>query len=199
MMRVFSGGYSGSMEDTNAEWAADQAFAKELPFRPDIPFRQQAFVMCSLSNAVYLDEQLVPGSKIPLKLPQLAGFSTGPQEISAMLRYSQLAATDAGISESGARVQFAVWDVEGLGVVVAFRGTASMYDVFADLSFMPKDLTTGAGLSLEHRHVQLHGGISSGANGVCQTVARECNNVDKACGKRMPVFLTGHSLGGGYA
>ncbi|KAK9809870.1 hypothetical protein WJX72_000687 [[Myrmecia] bisecta] len=34
---------------------------------------------------------------------------------------------------------------------------------------------------------------------ICETVARECDKLAQACAKRPPVFLTGHSLGGGYA
>lgn len=34
-------------------------------------------------------------------------------------------------------LQFGLWDVEGLGLVVAYRGTASLNDVFVDTNIQP--------------------------------------------------------------
>ena len=37
--------------------------------------------------------------------------------------------------------QFGLWEVEGLGLVVAFRGTASQEDVIVDVNITPVPLT----------------------------------------------------------
>ena len=36
--------------------------------------------------------------------------------------------------------QYGIWEVEGLGLVVAFRGTASQEDVLVDVNIMPVEL-----------------------------------------------------------
>lgn len=38
--------------------------------------------------------------------------------------------------------QYGIWDVSGLGLVIAFRGTASSEDVFIDVNISPVPLTT---------------------------------------------------------
>lgn len=38
--------------------------------------------------------------------------------------------------------QFGVWEVEGVGLVVAFRGTASTEDVLVDVNIRPAPLAT---------------------------------------------------------
>jgi hypothetical protein len=38
--------------------------------------------------------------------------------------------------------QFGVWEVEGVGLVVAFRGTASAEDVLVDVNIRPAPLAT---------------------------------------------------------
>ena len=43
--------------------------------------------------------------------------------------------------------QYGIWNVSGLGLVIAFRGTASSEDVFIDVNIKPVPLTA-AGFSL---------------------------------------------------
>ncbi len=38
--------------------------------------------------------------------------------------------------------QFGVWEVEGVGLVLAFRGTASAEDVLVDVNIRPTPLAT---------------------------------------------------------
>lgn len=38
--------------------------------------------------------------------------------------------------------QFGIWEVEGVGLVVAFRGTASTEDVLVDVNIRPMPLAT---------------------------------------------------------
>lgn len=38
--------------------------------------------------------------------------------------------------------QYGIWDVSGLGLVIAFRGTASSEDVFIDVNIKPVPLTS---------------------------------------------------------
>ena len=42
--------------------------------------------------------------------------------------------------------QFGIWEVAGLGLVVAFRGTASAEDVFIDTNIEPVPLDATGGL-----------------------------------------------------
>lgn len=42
--------------------------------------------------------------------------------------------------------QYGIWNVSGLGLVIAFRGTASSEDVFIDVNIKPVPLTS-AGLA----------------------------------------------------
>ena len=41
--------------------------------------------------------------------------------------------------------QYGIWEVDGLGLVVAFRGTSSWNDVFVDINVRPTPLTTEQG------------------------------------------------------
>ena len=41
--------------------------------------------------------------------------------------------------------QYGIWEVEGLGLVVAFRGTSSWNDVFVDINVRPTPLTSDRG------------------------------------------------------
>ncbi len=46
--------------------------------------------------------------------------------------------------------QYGIWQVEGLGLVVAFRGTSSWNDVFVDINVRPTPLTCEGGKELVH-------------------------------------------------
>ena len=46
--------------------------------------------------------------------------------------------------------QYGIWEVAGLGLAIAFRGTASPEDVFIDVNIRPVPLTSEQGDSGEH-------------------------------------------------
>lgn len=50
--------------------------------------------------------------------------------------------------------QYALWEVEGLGLVIAFRGTASAHDVLIDVNMTPEPLigssSDGESAQLQH-------------------------------------------------
>ena len=59
--------------------------------------------------------------------------------------------------------QYGVWQVEGLGLVVAFRGTSSWDDVFVDINVKPTPLTSDQGTHswLMHCRCSAHTAASS--------------------------------------
>lgn len=176
-----------------------------------------ALLMCQLSERAYESE------KIQTKLiDQYETFVTcGPaglpkQEYRAKLIGSQLAAPD-----DKQKRQFAMWAVENVGFVAAFRGTADYTDVCTDLDFSAEPLTSSSG-----SEVQLHGGMVRGVSQTVQEVL-DLYQKHKSEWKDLPLFwtgtlpvsqakaksviyqvafvhcamlwLAGHSLGGGYA
>lgn len=49
-------------------------------------------------------------------------------------------------------LQYGVWQVVGLGLVVAFRGTSSWDDVFVDINVRPTPLTSDQGIPYWRLH-----------------------------------------------
>ncbi len=169
--------------------------------------------------------------------------------------------------------QFGVWQVTGLGIVVAFRGTASQEDVIIDANIAPVPLDSARptrGWCLRHKDtrinppllelarvikqyaasvrksraiaaanlvlhpligqrtsskagkgvqrqgscmrapmsdlpyagrgaIKVHGGFYNGAKRHLSEIATVVRACDEKAGRRLPVWVTGHSLGGGYA
>lgn len=48
--------------------------------------------------------------------------------------------------------QYGIWQVEGLGLVVAFRGTSSWDDVFVDVNVRPIPLSCEGGMAQLYAH-----------------------------------------------
>ena len=102
--------------------------------------------------------------------------------------------------EVGDPQQFGVWDAPA-GLVVAFRGTATVHDVVVDAACHPLALAMARGapspLSLGLRaHAGFLHGARRHADAILATLAAARA---RRPGGVAPVFLTGHSLGGGYA
>ena len=53
-------------------------------------------------------------------------------------------------------LQYGVWQVDGLGLVVAFRGTSSWDDVFVDINVKPTPLTSDQGNQYWWLDCELH-------------------------------------------
>jgi len=129
-----------------------------------------------------------------------------------------------GDAAAGGPQQYGLWRVKGLGLVLAFRGTATRHDALVDAALAP------ARLGVKHGNEEEAGGDENGASpdalyahhgflmgarrhadDIVRLIARfngkawgggsgsDAASAPPAPATRGPVWLTGHSLGGGYA
>ena len=160
------------MADFTAKAGLEDVLEKcaEQPLsKPNVWLLQRASVLAGLAERVYdfakhtdanLETDFVHSC-----LPDVTRLQCGPgphRHAPAHVQAKML----SGPSE-GTPVH-ATWEVPGLGVVVAFRGTAGLQDIYADIDFEP--------LQLAYSAIKLHGAIYSGA-------ARCINDIQAAYGK----------------
>ena len=80
----------------------------------------------------------------------------------------------------------AVWAVKNMGIVVGFRGTASLRDIFADVDFEPVQL---AGT------ISAHGAMYTEAAKAVSFIQTSYRQAAQTCGNEpMPLYLTGEYM-----
>ncbi|KAL0020839.1 hypothetical protein WJX79_007770 [Trebouxia sp. C0005] len=152
---------------------------------------QTALLMSNLSNAVYIPNELIHWESDVVR-QALCVVSQQISSFKPLLKHAH-PASDTGPFEDSGR-QYGIWDVEGLGVVVAFGGTQDPIDILVNLNFETHQLTAGS------FDVHLHAGVYRAAKLCCSDIASQCIKLcRKPDGEVLPLFLTGHSLGGALA
>lgn len=183
---------SNTPEASGAEAATQRALEQVLadctkqPLdKPHYFLLQRACILSSLSQRVY----------------DPAGTAVGVQTFELQLTLVQLASAATGLSlseDAGAVPEakllsgpqpslpvHAIWSVKHVGIVVAFRGTADLQDVFTDMDFAPRELSGS--------NISLHGAVYLAAaqclphiQAVYAEAAQQYSEAD-----RPPLFLTG--------
>ena len=102
---------------------------------------------------------------------------------------------EVGPAHSGSQSgQYRIWDVEGLGMVVAFRGTMDVFDALTDLSCRPTELR---GMPADDV-VMLHSGIYLSVLSGCARIETAYGNLVSKCSTELKappsLFLTGAAL-----
>lgn len=80
----------------------------------------------------------------------------------------------------------AVWRVQDLGVVAAFRGTDNWQDIFVDMNFAPVQLSSS--------DLRVHGAIYRAASKAIPSLRSAYDLATKQSKTALPLFLTGWSL-----
>ena len=163
----------------------------------------RAAVASELSNVVYDMNKVRSNVSLSITVP----FSPlGVTSLEALLIYC---------TSKSEHVQYGIWQVQHIGLVVAFRGSSTIRDYFVDAFFTPKQLPRtewsvhGYILAkvqhkavheriwrqyrkwLKHKHIA---GAALTLTGTCQS---DSCPLLAACAH--PCAAEGHSLGGGYA
>lgn len=123
-----------------------------------------------------------------------AGALASPAKIAIQLLHFREASMDR---ELASPQQYGLWEVQGLGLVVAFRGTASPQDIMIDVNIAPEPLA-GA-FSPGQASFSVHSGFYEGARKHAENIVSLVRLQQRRRGHSLPVWVTGHSLGGGYA
>ena len=126
---------------------------------------QTALLMSNLSNAVYIPNELIHWESDVVR-QALCVVSQQISSFKPLLKHAH-PASDTGPFEDSGR-QYGIWDVEGLGVVVAFGRTHDPIDILVNLYFETNQLAAG---SFE---VNLHAGVDRAANLCWSDMASQC-------------------------
>eukprot|EP00884_Botryococcus_braunii_P015289 jgi/Botrbrau1/2443/Bobra.0226s0002.1 len=173
--------------------AAADAVMDLPPLQEDMGFLRLSIVLAHLCHAVYTGQAADIGSSIPLEVP-LAGPSSRTTVVKATLLHFREAQLEGEMSSP---LQFGLWEVEGLGLVVAYRGTASPDDVFVDTNIQPVAVE-GCSPSTENEQLYVHGGFYQGARRHLEEVAEVVaahNQPDPSPGPRTRSASRGGSRG----
>ena len=150
---------------------AVQGILSSIPQQCDPNLLHIAGILAAMSTEVYSS---MCESHVSLQLPVVSGPDVF---IRGELLCSKLA--------SDGHVQFGIWRVDDIGLIVAFRGTRDANDVFVDINFDPVSVTGSTGL-------ELHGSIYRRiAPYVPEIEGHYCRNGTAAVG--LPLYLTGSS------
>lgn len=163
------------------------------PLQEDIGFLRQAQVMATLCHYTYSFKLQDVGSTSNIEL-RLAGLLHDTATVSVSLLHFREAEIGRDMEEPQ---QYGVWSVSGLGLVIAFRGTASSEDVFIDANIRPVPLTSAE--QQDESGVFVHHGFYLGARQHADAIIRVIQQAHQQAGHCLPVWVTGHSLGGAYA
>ena len=146
---------------------------------------QKACILSSLSLRVYDSRQIeVVLQTTDVKLTRLPKAVASTPTISVD---DSLAAVPEAKLLSGPQEGMpvhAVWAVKDLGVVVAFRGTSTMQDVFADVSFQPVQLAS--------TNISVHGAVYTAAARTISAIRAAYSQAAQQCRDcTMPLYFTG--------
>ena len=151
--------------------------------RPNVWLLQRGCVLADLAHRVYNAAQL-KDAELEADLghscmPGVTPYSSPVQGRAAKVRASLLSGSPPGVPVH------AIWQVPDLGVVVAFRGTVAVHDMYANIDFQP--------VQLSDSDIKLHGAIYRGAAQCIQNIqAAYMQAVQTANGQTTPaLFLTG--------
>ncbi|KAK9918723.1 hypothetical protein WJX75_006273 [Coccomyxa subellipsoidea] len=175
-----------------SEVATEAAFDLP-PLQRDAGLLRMCHVLAELCHYAYVSKASDIGSTTSVAVP-LMGLN---QRVAVSARLIHFREAVMG-HELDSPQQFGIWVVAGLGLVVAFRGTASAEDVFIDTNIEPVPLNATGG-TRGRSAIKVHRGFYEGAKRHLEEIAGVVSERDNAAGARLPVWVTGHSLGGGYA
>lgn len=164
------------------------------PLESNLPLLRLSAVLLRISELIYDVDEGYVGSQVGIELP-IGGREGDRASVLAKLIHFRGAMNADGLSSPE---QWGVWDVDGLGLCIAFRGTASTEDVLIDMNIKPMPLE----ISINMRGVgtiEVHQGFYQGALRHLQEIQALVSSHAQQGGKPVPVWITGHSLGGGYA
>lgn len=173
------------------------------PEQIDLCFLRLSAALSALALAVYDagPQDVGSGSTIYLPAPPPPPAPAAPQPLPARLAARLVHLRQPGAAGECSPQQWGVWEVEGLGLVVAFRGTAALEDCLLNASIRPQPLPLDAELQRRGVRIALHGGFLEGALGQAAAVAAAVRAARRRLqqGAGTGLWLTGHSLGGAYA
>lgn len=149
---------------------------------PEYQSFQQALLFSRLSQSAYNAAELVLQNLQAISISGVAG--TKQIEYSCRCIGAQLAGSNYQQQATGC--QYGIWHVEGLGIAVAYRGTASPEDVCVDLEFAPQQLANSGGVVLN-----VHAGMCSGAKEAADIILAVYNQHCTDSNTGIPLFLTG--------
>jgi len=209
-----SGSGGGASASGSAPLGAGGIFSKALaavkdgwldlpPQQESIPLLRLSAVLLRLSDMIYTVDDSHVGSTISIDVP-LRGPDGERAPVTAKLIEFRAAVCGEGASEQMPE-QFGLWSVQGVGLVVAFRGTASYEDVLVDVNIKPAALKASHSMRGMHPlmvHAGMYHGVSRHLPTIQEAIAHaESDAASSQDGEQAPppVWLTGHSLGGGYA
>ena len=148
----------------------------------DPDFLQKAALLAQLSEAAY-------GAFDSGTTPIIAAhkiFAAAPGQALDFKPVFEKSLSKLGSTELAQ--QYGIWEVAGLGVVVAFKGCRSPVDQLAQQSCQP--------CSIENQsQFQLHEGIYQGVAPCCKELAQACRKLcfPSTVAEHYPLFLTGMS------
>ena len=177
------------MAESRVHAELDQAVgdcAKQPLDKPDMWLLQRACLLANLAERVYIPAQIAH--------TQLEAHVACPQPHTAAANWTAVQSPDTKLQAkllcgpvAGLPVH-AVWEVQKLGVVAVFRGTASLQEVYADIGFSP--------VQLADSDIRLHGGIYHGAAKCVSNIQAAYNKTSQHCSNQHPpaLYLAGQEL-----
>lgn len=189
------------------------------PKQESIPLLRLSAVLLRLSDMIYSVDASHIGSTTNIEVP-LCGEDGDQIPIPATLLQFRAAVAGEGASDQMPE-QFGLWSVSGVGLVVAFRGTASYEDVLVDVNIRPTPLKldskrTFGGAAPLQVHAGMYHGVQRHLGTIQSDIVAATAQLASRISDDLPgrtsqerrrtgasaqpsVWLTGHSLGGGYA
>ena len=185
----------------------------------DADLLRLSIILAALCKAAYTATVEDVGRVSAISLPPPPGGDAPTTAAATLLHFREAHAPPGvtGDAAAGGPQQYGVWRVKGVGLVVAFRGTATRHDALVDAALAPARLGVAAGAAAadagaddDGSSLFAHHGFLTGARrhaaDIGRLVARFNGRVGGEVGDsstppstRGPVWLTGHSLGGAYA
>ena len=157
--------------------------AKQPLDKPDAGLLQKAFLHASLADRIYSPAQIADAqlqSSIACAQPHTVLATSVPaQSPDTKLKAKLLCGPVPGLPVH------AVWEVQTLGVVAVFSGTAALQGVYADICFSP--------VQLANSDIKLHGAIYNGAAKCVSSIQAAYNKAAQRCSNQNPpaLYLTG--------
>lgn len=163
------------------------ACARQQAEKPHYFLLQRACILSSLSQRMYEPAQIISRMQ-----PQNLQLTRLPYDTGTAMQTTTLNTFSPAVPEatllSGPQTGLpvcAIWSVKNVGIVVAFRGTDGIKDIFTDICFAPKVLS-GSSLLLHGAVYQAAAQCLPHIQAVYAETAQQCNAENKP-----PLFLTG--------